>query len=458
MKAKRHSFIKKSIALLLLSGTLAITAPIALADPLEISLDDSVAISLKNNPSIQVAVSGQDVASWQVNEAKIGFKPTVTYTFSGQRTGSPSSVAQSGMQAVNGTGGGLIGYTVPKTTYIPRSESDEFNNKFSLSVPLYTGGSLEGQLNEANLNLDVSKLNLELAKQTIRYQATSYYYSVLEAQNMVKVDQDSVNDLREHLKNVQAQYDVGTVAKSDVLQSQVNLANAEQTLIESENTYQIALTNLKNVMGLSMDTELKLKDSLRYVKYEINLDDAIQYALKHRPDKIQTDLQINIAKEKVNVADSGYRPTVTAGATTDWNDSHLLGTKNYNWTIGVTAQWNVFDSGMTKTKIAEANASVTEATHQAKQTNDSVILGVQQAYLNLKAAEKRIRTTQVTVDQGEENYRIAQVRYSAGVGTNVDVMDAETDLTTSKTNAVKALYDYNTSKAQLDQAMGMPVQ
>ena len=95
--------------------------------------------------------------------------------------------------------------------------------------------------------------------------------------------------------------------------------------------------------------------------------------------------------------------------------------------------------------------------HQAKQTKDDIELEVRQDYLSLRNAEKRIATTQVTVDQALENYHIAQVRYASGVGTNLDVMDAESALTLAKTNNVQALYDYNTSKAQLDKAMGIGI-
>jgi len=96
-------------------------------------------------------------------------------------------------------------------------------------------------------------------------------------------------------------------------------------------------------------------------------------------------------------------------------------------------------------------------TEQARQSRDSVQLEVRQAFLNMKEAEKRIETSKVAVDKAEEDFKIAQVRYSAGVGTNLDVIDAQLALTQAKTNNIQALYDYNTSKAKLDKAMGIPV-
>ncbi|MDU2063693.1 MAG: TolC family protein [Sporomusaceae bacterium] len=457
MRDKKYTFLRKSLALLLIGGSLALVTPQASAAALEISLDDSIAIALKNNPAIRISESSLDVAASELDQAKNGYQPQLSYSFSAQRIGSPSSESTSRASQVVDSSGNVIGSTVSRTTFTPRSSTDKYDNKLSLSVPLYTGGKLEGTVNQMDLNYQSSQLALENTRQQIRYSATVYYYAILEAQNMLKVNQEAVRDLKQHLKNVEAQYAVGTVAKSDVLQSQVNLANAEQNLIKAENAYQLSLSNMNNVMGISLDTELKIKDTLKYTKYQIALADATKYALAHRPDKAQSDLAIASAKEGVTVANSGYKPTVTASGMTDWNDTKFAGTSNYNWVVGVSATWNIFDGGITKAQVKQATASVEKATHTARQTSDTVILDVQQAYLNLREAEKRIATTQVAVDQAEENYRIAQVRYSSGVGTNTDVMDAETNLTTAKTNAVQALYDYNTSKAQLDKAMGIAV-
>ena len=112
---------------------------------------------------------------------------------------------------------------------------------------------------------------------------------------------------------------------------------------------------------------------------------------------------------------------------------------------------------MTKAQVKQAEAALYKAQENAQYVREGIQLEVHQAYLSLLAAEKNIKTTSVAVNQATEDYQIAQVRYSAGVGTNIDVMDASVALTTAKTNYVQALYDYNVSKAQLDKAMGMPV-
>ena len=117
----------------------------------------------------------------------------------------------------------------------------------------------------------------------------------------------------------------------------------------------------------------------------------------------------------------------------------------------------VFDSGVTLSKVHAAEEKLLQAEETYRDTVNSVELEVRSNYLGLREAEKRISTTQVAVAKAEEDFHIAQVRYMAGVGTNLDVIDAQVALTEAKTNFVNALYDYNTSKIALETSMGVPV-
>ena len=118
---------------------------------------------------------------------------------------------------------------------------------------------------------------------------------------------------------------------------------------------------------------------------------------------------------------------------------------------------NILDSGVTLSKVHAAEEKLLQAEETYRDTVNSVELEVRSNYLGLREAEKRISTTQVAVAKAEEDFHIAQVRYMAGVGTNLDVIDAQVALTEAKTNFVNALYDYNTSKIALETSMGVPV-
>lgn len=421
---------RKRLIVALTGGFLVLHTVAAFAAPVELSLEDSIAMALKNNPAIKIADADRKNAELGINVAKGGNLPSLQLIHSDSR-----------------------GQTSPAFLV-----ENSFGNTAKLSVNLYTGDKVESSVEKAKIGLKIADLTVDQSKQKIKLDATNGYFTILQAMNTVKVSQESVDQMEAHLKNVQAQYAVGTVAKSDVLRSEVELANNQQLLIKAKNSYELAVSNLNNVVGLPLDTEVKVKDQLKHEKYNLSLSDSIQYALIHRPEAIQADYSIESAKKGVKIAKSGNLPTVTASASKGWADNTFPGTESNNWSVGLTTTWTPFDSGVTNAGIKQADSVVGKAVEQAKQSKDSIQLEVRQAYLNMNEAEKRIETTQVAVEKADEDFKIAQVRYSAGVGTNIDVIDAQVALTQAKNNYIQAMYDFNTSKANLNKAMGVAVE
>ncbi|MBP2651771.1 MAG: tolC 2 [Firmicutes bacterium] len=415
----------------------------ALAAAIDLSLDDSIDLALKNNPSIKTALTSREQSYWALEQAKAGKGLTLGYTHTDERYTTYSSYKVASDRSL---------YYDPYYLGI-----NYYDNSLSLKYPLYTGGSVEGQIDEAKLSLKVSDLSIEATKQQLKQTVTNDYFNVLQYRNNLAVSRESVDNYTSHLKNVELQYSAGIVAKTDVLSSQVSLANAQASLIKAQNNYDLAVATLNNAIGLSLDTEVNIKEDLKYDSYTMSLADCTKYALANRPEMAQYQAKIDSAKAGVKVAQSGHRPTVNLFATEDWHDSEFAGLDNNNWAVGLTATWSILDAGLTDSKIKQADYGVKTAEVNASQKRDSIMLEVRQYYLSLREAEKRIETTQVAVNQAQENLKIAEVRYGSGVGTNLDVLDAVLALNQAKTNYIQALYDYNTSKASLAMAMGIAV-
>ena len=412
---------------------------VASAETMDLTLEESVRLALDNNYSIKEQEADYDSAVWARHQAR--------------RTAGPKLNWESKAAKLGGN------------CYDNNNLDRAFGNGLTLTFPVYTGGQLEGAIKAADLGMNASELGLELAKQKVKAGTMAAYYKALQAKNQIKVAEDSVNTLTEHLKNVNAQFTVGTVAKSDVLGTQVQLANAEQNLINANNSYDVAIASLNNIMGVPTGMELNLTDSLGYVAYEIPLEECTEYAMLNRPDVLIADYKVAIAKADVEQAKAGYRPSVSLAATKNWQGENPFGSdeddqryaQNNNWTAGVVLSWDIWDNQVTEAKVRQNKAAVMKAEAVAADTRQTGDLEVRTAYLNLKAAEKSINTTKVAVEKAQEDYKIAQVRYSAGVGTNLDVMDAQEKLTQAQTNYYTALYNYNSSKADLDRAMGIMV-
>ena len=406
------------------------------ADTVQLDLQDTVRMALENNRTLKQYFANVDNARWSLSKARRQMGPTLTWNTGANRIG----------------GKAYEGAVNPDFDY-------NYSNSGTITMPLFNE-SLRASRDSAKYALNAADMTLEDTKQSTVKTATTYYYNILQCRNLIKVYQDNVETLQAHLDQVNAQYRVGTVAKSDVLSSEVQLANAQQSLVTAQNDYDVAVATLNNYINLPTDTVLDIKDELKYTKYDLDMDACTNFALLNRADGLAAYYNVKQAEAGVTSAKAGYLPTVTASGSDaiagekPFKDDH---TSSDTWAVGLSASWNLFDNGVTSANIHAAEASLLKAQEASAQTDEQIRLDVRTAILSLQAAEKNIQTTRVSVTKAEEDYKIAQVSYNAGVGTNLNVMDAEEKLTSARTNYYTALYKYNVSKAELDKAMGIPV-
>lgn len=444
-------FLALSAAMALLFSQAAF-AEDAAPQVVELNLQQAMEKAFNTNPAIKISGYEKDSARANLNAARQSRGITITGQHSTTRGGYNDDRTTRTPIASDPVTGEFI-----YSTNTSKGIGNNHSNTISASIPIYTGGKLSGTIDQAKANYKYYLVGEQKAYNDMRETVTNSYYGMLQADNVQNLSRESVNRLEEHLKNVKAQYDVGVVAKVDVLRSEVELADAQQTLIQAENAYHIAEATLNKIVGLPMDTTLKLQDSMQYTPYDNDMKYCLDYAAEHRPDLEQARQNVEAAKGALKVARSGYMPQVSASASQNWNDTNWPGDENGNWSVGVGVSMNIFDTGVTLSKIHGAEADLAKAEESYRDAVDSIMLEVRSTYLNLREAEKRIKTTEVAVAKAEEDYHIAQVRYMAGVGTNTDVLDAQVALTDAQNNYVQSLYDYNTSKTSLETAIGVPM-
>lgn len=395
-----------------------------------LTLNDSIQMAINHNYDVKYYKAARDKSYWALQESKANKKISVSYNYTGER-------------------------------YKPTSSNvyaNYFDNEIEAAVTLYSGGKSEAEVEEAKQNLSSADLDITAARQQLEGTVTGDYFSVLKYKNELNIANDTVKNYQDHLDFVQAEFTQGLVAKTDVLSSQVDLANEQDTFVQTKNSYTNAIAALNNDIGLDHDTPLILKDNFGYIPYIVSLEECLQYALQHRPELAQYEAKKKGAAAGITVAKSGKLPTVKLGGGQDWYDhQNFSGFNNGNWFVKLTASFTIFDSGIVDSEIHQAQYNFDMITNQADAERDTVLLEVREYYLSMKEAEQQIKTDQVTVDQAKENLSITKVRYSVGVGINLDVLDAILSLNTAQKNYAEALYNYNNYKAKLEEAMGVPV-
>lgn len=392
----------------------------------------TVDLALKNNRTAKQSMWAYEAAKSTVSATAASKNPSVGYSYSATRA---------------------------RDTTDASSVTEHGTNGFSLSVPVYTP-SVDAAIDGARYDREGAGASYEEALQTAKLTAISDYYTLIMYRNLVDVAQQSVRDYDGHVTNVQAQYNVGLVASSDVLAARTNLADAQTTLITRQNSADVAETDLNIVIGYPVSTSIETADKeMHYLPYNVTLEQAKAYALLHRATLVKSAMDVKSAEESVKKAKAGYLPTVSLTADKNYKSyDNYRGTSNNGWSVGAKASLDIWDGGSTRNTIKVREAQLESAKEANLAAVDGVLHEVQSAYLNLRAAEQTISSTKVAVEEGQESFRIASLRYRAGVGSNLDVLDAETSLTTARNNYVQALYNYNIYVATLEQAVGVPLE
>ncbi len=403
------------------------------AAAMDIDLKGAVTTAIQNNRDITIAELKLREAEADVSAAAARKNPSVSYSWQKNQYSSDSKTALQ-----TGTNHG-------------------YSQEISVSWPIWTFGKVEGAIDAARYQKNIADLNVYKTEADTKLAAVQAYYQYLEAIKLAEVQAQSVTDYASHLNNVQQQFDAGIVAKLDVLSSNVSLANAKQKSIAADNTRDVAEANLNNIMRVPMNTTLNpLDKNFPQPEFDLTMEQAILMAQKYRWELVEADYGVKAAEASLRSAKAGYLPTVSVGGGYSWKEASVTAVDKDDWAVKGGLSWSLWDGGATQASVKKADAAVKTAQETLLQAREKIELEVRQDYLNVLSYKEQIRAAEASVAQAEEAYKIATVRYSSGVGINLDVLDAELALNTARTNYITALYNYNIGLATLEHAMGVP--
>lgn len=425
---------KKQLALKCLTGVLLFGSVCLSAEAatLKLSIADSVTRALALDPAILAAEANAEAASWQLLSAKRAKGPKLTW----------SSQA----------------FYLGGKDYENAPFDRRFSNRLQLEIPLYTGGQLEGSVRGYRYQSDMAELFIEGERQAVRFRVLEAYYDVLQRKNLLQVAESAVHMASEQLHLLNIQFNEGTVARSDVIQMQVQMADYQQNLLSAEGSLAVAETTLRSIVGLSEDTAIETSDAFTYEPYTKTLEECIDYGLKNRPDRAAADCRIKQAKAQKSVAKSANRPRVAGVLSkTIAGDAPFSDDRSENWQIGAEISWNIFDNQVTAANVKAAEKATEKLVADKMDNERTIRLDIKKAYCGMKTAEEKMHTAKEAVEQAKKNNILAEVRYKEGVDILLKVMDAQEKLVRARTNYYTSLYEYNLNKAALERAMGVSV-
>ena len=250
---------------------------------------------------------------------------------------------------------------------------------------------------------------------------------------------------------------------NDLLQAQVELANANQAKIAAKNNLEIARSNFNTVLRRPVGAPVNIEDILDFSPFAYDLDYCQKTADENRLEAKIADLEVAVAEKEVDLEKGEYYPTLNVQGNYfrvggDWNVGGYDDADDPSgWNIRAVASWTLWQWGKTRYSVDQKRRQLSQVEYSQENLDDQIRLQVKEAYLRTKEAEDNIKTVETAIEQAKENYRINQERYKEQVGTNTDVLIAQTLLTQTMTNYYNALYDFQLSKAALYRAMGQEI-
>jgi len=269
----------------------------------------------------------------------------------------------------------------------------------------------------AEMGVVLAEKAYENAVQQVKFGVEAAYYAALQARDNVEINEASLKRAEEQLQLSKLEYKVGRVAKKDVLDVEVQVARAKADYNQALRDRDIAYMKLKQVIGIDLDTPIKLTSNFTFdTGEEINLEEAVDRALNERIEIVQAEQGLAVAQKDFEIADAFYSPNV------------------YTY--------------------KEKELALQEARIKLEDTKALIEVEVREAYFKMKGAEESIEVLKKSVDYARESLRLAKLQYQAGLIRSIDVMAVENALKQAEAQKAAVIYGYNLAKAQFYNAIG----
>jgi outer membrane protein len=432
----------------------------------ELTIEDTVAIALVTNRDFARSLTVLEQARGRTSEAKAGLNPTVGVTGSLDYY-DEAIIAKFGE-----------GAAIP----IQKQFVDIYNA--GVTLPIDISGSIHAAVGQAQFNEIGARIDVNRVRNQLIFNVRNAFYTALRAQGSLVVAQEALDNTKARLQDAQATLAAGTGTQFDVLTAQRDVADAQGSLVNARGSVTIALGQLKNAIGIDVSVPIRISDAgavedpggeasdisvtpgedLHSAKDEVafgaDYQTAVDEAVRSRPEVLEGNAAVSAAQHGVSFARRSQKPTLSVSANYNVQPNFAGFTPANQGSIGLNFSIPIYDGGVARARVHQAQAAVAQAEVDRRSSIDQVTLDVQQAYVNEVQARERVRVATTTVKQAQEAFRLARLRAQAGVSAGpqqspqIELSNAQVSLTQAETNRVNALYDFNVARSALERAVG----
>jgi OMF family outer membrane factor len=411
-----------------------------------ITLEQAWELAQRNSRQLQASILELERTQAQLREAQAANDPTLQLQteLTGDKNQNAGNQFAANQDEINLTLGGTL----------------------QLNYDLFTSGTRSSNIRANEGQVRFQELQVETVAEQLRLDVANDYYDLQQADEQVRISQSALAESQRNLQDAQALERAGVGTRFDVLQAQVDVANSQQELTQNLSQQQIARRQLARRLNLAENVNLIAADPVRVAAtWNLSLDESIVLAYRNRAELQQQLVQREISDYQRRAALGQLGPQVSLFANYSASDllngsssnNSLTSSNNDNfndtYSFGVRMNINLYDGGAARARADQQRANIAIAETQFADTRNQVRFDVEQAFLSLQANSQNISTTTLALQQATEALRLARLRFQAGVGTQIEVLRSQTELTRAEVNQLNAIVGYNRSLVQLQRAV-----
>ncbi len=395
-----------------------------------LTIDEAVKFALQRNQQYLIARSQLEKAEAEVQQAESDILPHLSLNSGYTRNLIVPTAVFQGMRFKLGTDNTIdVGVRVTQS--------------------LWHSGTVLAAIKIARLYREYTQSGVDQAGADVTFSVRRAYLATVLARNSVAVFQDALDAAQLNYEMVQKMQEQGVRSEFELLRAKVEVANLEPQLTQSQNQARIAENQLKNLIAMNLSDSLQLEYSFNdsTMQQRLELPRLIGLAKQNRSSLEQQDLLRQITKKAIGVTDADNSFKLDLQSQYGWSyqsDNLKLGQSDLwskQWSAGLVFTWPLFDGFKNKAQVRKAKVDYNDAELTYAQMLDQLEADVREAYLRYHEAGQRLQAQETTIAEAEEGLRIARLRYSNGVGTQLEVLSAESALTQAKNNYVQATHD-----------------
>ncbi len=417
-------------------------------ETLNITLKEALDIAMSENLTVQVADQEVTRQKYARKGTYADLFPQINGSGTFQRTLEKQTMYMDGMGGMEGMDGG-----------IKVGRDNNWSLGFSATMPLVDVALWK--------SLEISGQDVELAIEKARSsriemadQVRQAFYTVLLAQESVAVYQEAYDNAVQNYTDIEWKYKEGILAEYDLIRANVNVKNAEPNVYNAENSLILANWQLKALLGLDLNMDIKCIGSLE--DYEDKMSPSLPgntFNLSDNSDLRQLDIQYDQLEKTRQKQQAAYYPTLSASFNYQWNAmNNDFKFKNYKWdpysVFGLTLNVPIFSGGKRLNSVKQTRTSMTQLDLQRLNTERNLTVAARQSSDQMNTSLKQYIAARAGVEEAEKGYTITMERYNTGEGTLLEINDSQLSLTQARLNLNQSIYNYLVALSSLDKTMG----